>query len=84
MWGYVEHHGKIILQDLRKHFGHSELVEHFFAAFKFRLKWKEDNKFPIGAIFQFLENGRKTYSIAEYSVAQTTLEQIFNTFALQG
>lgn len=74
LWAFVEHHGKLLLDDLNNHFGHSELVEHFFAAFKYRLKWKEGEKFPIGAVFQFLEQGKQTYSIAEYSVAQTTLE----------
>ena len=83
LWGYVEHHGELLLRDLKQCFGESELVEHFFAAFKFRVKWGE-KRFPIGAIFSFLEQGRKTYAIAEYSVSQTSLEQIFNTFAQEG
>lgn len=59
----------LLLEDLRQKFGESELVEHYFAAFKFRLKWKKGEKFPIGAVFQFLEQGKNIYSIAEYSVA---------------
>ena len=35
----------------------------------------------IGFVFSLIENKREDYKISEYSASQTTLEQIFQTFA---
>lgn len=35
----------------------------------------------IGYIFGLIESHKENFGIAEYSVSQTTLEQIFQTFA---
>ena len=35
----------------------------------------------IGFVFSLIENKRESYKISEYSASQTTLEQIFQTFA---
>lgn len=47
------------------------------------MQW-EEVKISIGSVFAFVENKREEFGVSEYSVAQTTLEQIFNTFAQQG
>ena len=37
----------------------------------------------LGAIFGTIESVRTKLGIAEYTVSQTTLEQVFNSFAAQ-
>lgn len=48
----------------------------------FKLRVPKENK-TIGWLFGRLEEDKKTLGIDEYSVTQTTLEQIFQTFANQ-
>lgn len=57
-----------------------ELVEHYGMAWK--LKVSRDD-YSIGYLFGLMEEIQTKYNISEYSVAQTTLEQIFNNFATQ-
>ena len=83
MWAFVEHNGMLLLQDLVRLYPRVEIAEHFFTFFKFRIR-PDRESFSIGELFDVIEQRKKTYSIAEYSVSQTTLEQIFNTFALEG
>lgn len=37
--------------------------------------------FSIGYLFGLIEDSKTEFEISEYSVAQTSLEQIFNNFA---
>lgn len=37
----------------------------------------------LGQLFELLENNKQKFNISSYSLSQTTLEQIFNTFAAQ-
>jgi len=39
------------------------------------------DEFSIGYLFGMMEDIKAEYQISEYSVSQTTLEQIFNNFA---
>jgi hypothetical protein len=66
---------------LKNKFASLEIIEHFGASWK--LKASRDN-YSIGFLFGMMEDIQKEFSITEYSVIQTTLEQIFNNFALQG
>ena len=83
MWAFVEHNGMLLLQDLVKTYPRVEIAEHYFSFFKFRIR-PDHESFSIGELFSMIEQRKKAYSIAEYSISQTTLEQIFNTFALEG
>jgi hypothetical protein len=38
----------------------------------------------IGQVFEFFENNKQAYMMEDYSVTQTTLEQIFIQFAAKG
>lgn len=41
------------------------------------------DNYSIGYLFGLMEDIQQPYDISEYSVTQTTLEQIFNMFAKQ-
>ena len=56
------------------------MLEHYNDYYKIRVP--RQNK-SIGYVFGMIENKKDIYGISEYSVSQTTLEQIFQTFALQ-
>ena len=49
--------------------------------FLFKMKKKEENNKSIGYLFGLLESYKEECYITEYSLQQTSLEQIFNKFA---
>jgi ATP-binding cassette subfamily A (ABC1) protein 3 len=55
-----------------------EVLEHYNNSYL--IKVSRDN-FSIGYLFGMMEDNKIEYDISEYSVSQTTLEQIFNNFA---
>ena len=57
-----------------------QIIEHFGNSW--RIKVSRDN-YSIGFLFGMMEDIQKQFDISEYSVTQTTLEQIFNNFALE-
>lgn len=59
---------------LCKHFSKVELIEQCSDFFKFRIP-REDK--TIGSLFGLIEDQKKECNISEYSVSQTSLEQIF-------
>ena len=71
-------HGFNILHFLTSHFEKVEILEQCGEYFKLRVP-KEDK--TIGWLFGRLEHEKKELGIEEYSVTQTTLEQIFQSFA---
>lgn len=77
-WIYVQVQGFKLIKDLTKDFKQVELLEHYNDYYKIRVA-KMDKS--IGFLFGLIENNKEKYKIKEYSVSQTTLEQIFQTFA---
>lgn len=77
-WVFVETRGASLLERFENMFTSVEVIEHYSNSFK--IKVSKDN-FSIGYLFGMMEDVKNTYSISEYSVSQTTLEQIFNNFA---
>lgn len=65
---------------LAKNFTQVELIEQCADFFKFRIP--RDDK-TIGFLFGNIEDRKKDLNISEYSVSQTSLEQIFQQFATQ-
>ena len=49
--------------------------------FLFKMKKKEDDNKSIGYLFGLFETHKDECYITEYSIQQTSLEQIFNKFA---
>lgn len=57
------------------------LIERHGLKFRFRLPPQEG--MSLGDMFRAMEAGREPHSIADYSIGQTSLEQIFNQFAAE-
>jgi hypothetical protein len=66
-----------------------QIIEQHGDALKFRLPRQVDSAdgsvqlTSIGSVFRFMEARKQQYGISDYSVAETTLEQIFISFAKQ-
>jgi hypothetical protein len=55
-----------------------EVLEHYSDYYKLRVPRGSKS---IGFVFGYIEKNKTPLNISEYSVSQTTLEQIFQTFA---
>jgi ABC-type multidrug transport system ATPase subunit len=64
---------------INKTFDKVDLIESFAGSLKFRCE--QTTGISVGQIFTALESGREAARIVDYSVGQTTLEQIFIEFA---
>ena len=78
-WAHLESKGYNLQKRFEKTFGKAELVQHFTNKFDFKVA---KAKHSIGFVFGLMEQLRNEFSIGEYSATQTTLEQIFNMFAV--
>lgn len=79
-WQFVEGRGNAVIDHLEPMFKEFQIIEHNGNSWK--LKVSRDD-FSIGYLFGLMEDMQKQFDISEYSVTQTTLEQIFNMFAKQ-
>ena len=77
-WVFTETKGGAVVEKFENMFAQCEVLEHFNNSYK--IKVSRDN-YSIGYLFGMMEDIKVLYSISEYSVSQTTLEQIFNNFA---
>ena len=77
-WLYVEQCGLKIMEGLCDDFKEVELLEHYNDYYKLRVPRGDKT---IGFVFSLIENRKEAFNISEYSASQTTLEQIFQTFA---
>ena len=74
VWLNVELYGQIIIKGLVENFHQVELLEHYNDYYKMRVPRQDKS---IGYVFGMIEDQKELYGISEYSVSQTTLEQIF-------
>ena len=65
----------------KENFGKMIIEEHIDNSFLFKMKKKEENNKSIGLLFGLFETHKEECYITEYSLQQTSLEQIFNKFA---
>lgn len=84
-WQFVEGQGRNALEHLKNNydFNSFETLEHYGNTWKLRVS-RDSQKgvnYSIGYLFGVMEDMQHQFDISEYSVAQTTLEQIFNNFA---
>jgi ATP-binding cassette, subfamily A (ABC1), member 3 len=77
-WLYVEQAGMGIINGLCDDFPTVEILEHYNDYYKIRIPRGDKS---IGFVFGLIEERKEAYLISEYSVSQTTLEQIFQSFA---
>lgn len=78
-WQFAEGQGNRTIDHLEKMFNTLQIIEHFGNSW--RIKVSRDN-YSIGFLFGMMEDIQKQFDISEYSITQTTLEQIFNNFAV--
>jgi ATP-binding cassette subfamily A (ABC1) protein 3 len=78
-WVLLESIGNNIYAWLVQEFKDIRLIEHYGSYYKFKLE--KTNNVTIGALFGKIEEVKNQLKINEYSLSQTTLEQIFNMFA---
>ncbi len=78
----IEQHALAIAQQLANEFGEVRVPEHIGNFFKFRVD-KSKPSHTIGYLFGFLQDIVEKYNIIQYSASQTSLNQIFQTFAKQ-
>lgn len=67
-----------IINQLCDQFKKVEILEHYNDYFKLRIPRGDKT---IGFTFGYIEDQKAPLKISEYSVSQTTLEQIFQSFA---
>ena len=77
-WLYIEQSGIKIIEEVGENFESVEILEHYNDYFKLRVPRGDKS---IGFVFGLIEDKKEYFQINEYSVSQTTLEQIFQTFA---
>jgi len=65
---------------MQHHFPRSMLVERHEGLLRYRIP---ATNLALASVFELIEGQKAALSILEYSVSQTTLEQIFNQFASQ-
>ena len=56
------------------------LIERHGLKFRFRIP---PQTMSLGSMFRAMEEGREPHLMADYSIGQTSLEQVFNQFAAQ-
>ena len=79
-WALLEDAGLYVMQKLSEETNNWFVLEHYNNFFKFRIE-KGDRS--LGFFFGFMEKLKSDINFDEYAVSQTTLEQIFNAFALE-
>ena len=79
-WALLEDAGCTIQKSLVRQTPKWNVLEHYNNFFKFRID-KGDKS--LGYFFGFMESLKAKVKFEEYAVSQTTLEQIFNSFALE-
>ena len=76
-WIATEKRGFGLEDNLKQHFKNVSLIEHFQTFYRYRI----DSDISIAKVFGYFENNKDELSIEQYSVKQTSIEQIFNAFA---
>jgi hypothetical protein len=77
---FTQQMGLQVIKLLTNQFKQVDLIEQCSDYFKFRVP-REDK--TIGYLFGLIEDNKVELNISEYSVCQTSLEQIFQAFANQ-
>ncbi len=75
-----------LMRCIHRLFDHYDKVlvsEAYENSYKIKMK-KDDKSTTIGSLFGFMEDQKTDCFLEEYSIGQTSLEQIFNKFAAEG
>jgi ATP-binding cassette subfamily A (ABC1) protein 3 len=75
---YMQERGNMVWQFLTHYFGEVELLENFQSFFRFKILQDA----TLSRLFGEMEKQKKDLGISQYSIKQTTIEQIFINFAV--
>ena len=81
-WIFFVRNALFFIKSAIKYFEEIILVEYIDNNFLFKMK-KNQNTKSIGFFFGLFESNKNQFSVTEYSIHQTSLEQIFNMFELK-
>ena len=81
-WIYYNENALQLIKIAKEYFPEVILTEFIGNNFLFKLKKNENSK-SIGFLFGLFESAKDKCNITEYSIQQTSLEQIFNMFAVE-
>jgi len=76
-WVLMEKDGEKLKELLKENFGEMTLLENFQSFYRF----KATNNITIGKFFGLMEEHKTALNVLQYSIRQSTIEQIFNNFA---
>jgi ABC-type multidrug transport system ATPase subunit len=76
-------HAEDLLNGIAKLFPNSKLLERHDGVMKFQLLPADGVSQNLADVFELIEKSKEQLHIGEYSVSQTSLEQIFINFAKQ-
>eukprot|EP00742_Colponemidia_sp_Colp-10_P004062 GILJ01004335.1.p1 GENE.GILJ01004335.1~~GILJ01004335.1.p1 ORF type:complete len:1795 (+),score=302.12 GILJ01004335.1:677-5386(+) len=79
-WWIIEDFAQNVEAFVLQNFAGAVCLEHHASFSRFRLP---QNNFNLAQVFGILNNHKDALFVSEYSLSQTTLEQIFNSFAAQ-
>ena len=79
-WWLQEERVRPVCAFFNQHFTGAQLVERQGGKLRFRLPVAV---MPVSDAFELMQNNKDRLGVQEYSLSQTTLEQIFNQFAAQ-
>jgi len=78
-WILTEREGEKLKKFLKESFGEMKLLEHFQCFYRFQAP----SDVTVGRFFGILEDHKSQLNILQYSIKQSTIEQIFNAFAAE-
>ena len=78
-WTFFVKNALTFIKKSERYFESIILTEHIDNNFLFKMK-KNNNTKSIGFFFGLFENNKDNCHVTEYSIQQTSLEQIFNMF----
>ena len=78
-WWLNEDSFRVISNFFDEHFPGNQLLERHDSKLRYSVPKTETTR--LSSLFSVFEDNKQELDISEYSVSQTTLEQIFNTFA---
>ena len=81
-WVFFVRNALFFIKNSNKYFEEITLVEFIDNNFLFKMK-KNKNTKSIGFLFGLFESNKNQFNVTEYSIHQTSLEQIFNMFELK-
>ncbi|KAI3383983.1 hypothetical protein SNEBB_001773 [Seison nebaliae] len=68
---------------IQRHFKTAKIKDIHGCKLEYQIRQSSDNKIELSKIFRIIEQNKKIFNISDYSVTQTTMDQVFINFAKQ-